>query len=145
MAAIHFVLSYGYTGFHENMCLLLLVAIRLVAQTAPAPANPETAKSVTVETKETDAPVRRLFPPPDSITENTVTIGGQKVAYQAVAGTITVGATDAYDSLLAPDGQLLPDAAVNPPIRRNRKTLRRRRACFTRLTLRKTPHLDRGL
>jgi carboxypeptidase C (cathepsin A) len=52
---------------------------------------------------------------PDSITEGSVTIGGQPVAYRAVAGTITVGATDAQDATLAPDGSLLPDSGVKPP------------------------------
>jgi carboxypeptidase C (cathepsin A) len=49
---------------------------------------------------------------PDSITEGSVTIGGQPVAYKAVAGTITVGATDQQDATLAFDGSLLPDAGV---------------------------------
>jgi hypothetical protein len=43
--------------------------------------------------KQTDTPVRHPMPPPDSITENTVTAGGQKVDYQAIAGALTVGAT----------------------------------------------------
>ena len=57
---------------------------------------------------------RRPESPPDSITENTVTIGGQKIEYRAIAGTITVGATDTYDALIASDGQLLPDVVMNP-------------------------------
>ena len=52
---------------------------------------------------------------PDSITEGTVTIGGQPVAYRAVAGTITVGATDQEDATLAFDGSILPDSGVKPP------------------------------
>ena len=52
---------------------------------------------------------------PDSITEGTVTVGGQAVAYRAVAGTITVGATDAQDATLAFDRNLLPDSGVKPP------------------------------
>ena len=66
-----------------------------------------------IEVKPPEVP-RRPQSPADSITENTVTIGGQKIDYQAVAGTITVGGTDAYDALLASDGQLLADAVVNP-------------------------------
>jgi carboxypeptidase C (cathepsin A) len=49
---------------------------------------------------------------PDSITEGTVTVGGQAVAYRAMAGTITVGATDQQDATLAFDGSLLPDSGV---------------------------------
>jgi carboxypeptidase C (cathepsin A) len=52
---------------------------------------------------------------PDSTTEGTVTIGGQSVAYQAVAGTLTVGATDAQDATIGFDGKLLPDSGVKAP------------------------------
>lgn len=52
---------------------------------------------------------------PDSITEGTVTIGGQPIAYRAVAGTITVGATDQEDATLGFDGSILPDSGVKPP------------------------------
>ncbi|WP_446744254.1 S10 family peptidase [Silvibacterium acidisoli] len=44
--------------------------------------------------------------PPDSTTEGTVTTAsGQKIAYQATAGTIMVGATEAADALLNANGQ----------------------------------------
>jgi carboxypeptidase C (cathepsin A) len=59
--------------------------------------------------------VRRPLAPPDSITENAVTIDGQRIEYRAVAGTIIVASTDAYDAMLGNDGQLLSDAGVNPP------------------------------
>jgi len=52
---------------------------------------------------------------PDSVTEGTVTVGGQAIAYRAVAGTLTVGATDQQDALLGLDGKLLPDAGEKPP------------------------------
>lgn len=51
---------------------------------------------------------------PDSITEGTVTTGGQSVAYKAVAGTLTVGATDAEDATLGFDGKPLADSGVKP-------------------------------
>lgn len=60
------------------------------------------------------APSAQTVAPPDSITEGTVNIGGQAVAYRAVAGTITVGATEAEDATLAPNGSLLPDSGVKP-------------------------------
>src|SRR5450631_626455 len=52
--------------------------------------------------------------PPDSTTENTVTVGGQKIAYKAVAGSITVGGTEAYDVTLGLDGQPLNSIGMNP-------------------------------
>lgn len=51
---------------------------------------------------------------PDSITEGTVTAGGQTIAYRAVAGTITVGATDSQDATLGFDGKPLPDSGITP-------------------------------
>ena len=53
--------------------------------------------------------------PAASITEGTVTVGGQAIAYKAVAGTLTVGATNSQDALLGLDGKLLPDSGIKPP------------------------------
>ncbi len=55
--------------------------------------------------------------PPDAITRGTVDAGGQHVAYTAIAGTITVGATDEEDAQLAPDGrpQAGSQLALNAP------------------------------
>jgi carboxypeptidase C (cathepsin A) len=62
-------------------------------------------------TTKTTAPaaVPAPVPAPDSTTEGTVTAGGAQIAYRAVAGTITVGATDEQDAQLGPDGKPLPD------------------------------------
>ncbi len=69
----------------------------------------------TEPTKKDEKAVETALPQPDSITENAITIGGQKIAYRAVAGVITVGGSDTFDTMLGLDGQLLPDAGVNPP------------------------------
>ncbi len=53
-------------------------------------------------------------PPPDSITEHTLTLGGQPIAYKAIAGTLTVGYSDTFDTMLNMDGKLLPDSGMNP-------------------------------
>jgi len=55
-----------------------------------------------------------VIPPADATTENAVTVGGQKIAYRAVAGSITVGGTEAYDVMLGLDGQLLNSTGMNP-------------------------------
>src|ERR1700749_2045343 len=49
---------------------------------------------------------------PDSTTDGSVTVNGQAIAYTAVAGTITVGATNAQDAMLGLDGKWLPDSGV---------------------------------
>ena len=55
------------------------------------------------------------LPEKDSVTEGSVTVAGRPIAYRAVAGTLTVGATDAQDAMLGLDGQMLPDTGINPP------------------------------
>ena len=56
-------------------------------------------------------------PPAEVATQGTVEVGGQKIAYTAVAGTITVGATDAQDAQLGLDGKPQPGSqlALNEP------------------------------
>ncbi len=60
---------------------------------------------------------KEAAPPPDSTTEGSVDVGGQHIAYTAIAGTITVGATDAQDAQLGPDGKPQPGSqlALNAP------------------------------
>jgi carboxypeptidase C (cathepsin A) len=48
-------------------------------------------------------------PPQEVTTQGTLDAGGQHIAYNAVAGIITVGATDAQDAQLGADGKPLPD------------------------------------
>lgn len=50
--------------------------------------------------------------PPDSTTHGTVNVGGQDIDYTAVAGIITVGATDSQDAQLDPDGKPLPGSQL---------------------------------
>ncbi len=50
--------------------------------------------------------------PPDSTTQGSVEVGGQRIGYTAVAGIITVGATDAQDAQLGPDGKPLPGSQL---------------------------------
>jgi carboxypeptidase C (cathepsin A) len=50
----------------------------------------------------------------DSTTEGSVTVNGQAIAYTAVAGTITVGATNSQDAQLTLDGKWLPDSGIKP-------------------------------
>ncbi len=52
---------------------------------------------------------------PDSVTEGSVTVGGQAIDYKAVAGTITVAATDEDDAQLGLDGKWLMDTGGKIP------------------------------
>ncbi len=48
--------------------------------------------------------------PPDSTTQGSVEVGGQHILYAAVAGTLTVGATDTDNAQLGPDGKPEPES-----------------------------------
>ena len=48
----------------------------------------------------------------DSTTEGVVTVGGKQIAYQAVAGTLTVAGNNSQDALLTLDGKWLPEAGI---------------------------------
>jgi carboxypeptidase C (cathepsin A) len=47
--------------------------------------------------------------PAEVTTQGSLEVGGQRILYDAVAGTITVGATDEQDAQLDADGKPLPD------------------------------------
>ena len=53
----------------------------------------------------------------DSTTQGSINVGGQQIAYTAIAGTITVGSTDAQDADLGMDGKPQPgsETALNAP------------------------------
>ena len=50
--------------------------------------------------------------PADSTTQGAVDVGGQHIAYTAIAGTITVGSTDSQDRQLGADGKPLPGSQL---------------------------------
>ena len=77
---------------------LLLAPFSLCAQdnkSTPKPASPEKSES-----------------PIPSTTHGAVTVGGQNIDYTAVAGIITVGATDIQDAQLGLDGKPLPGSQL---------------------------------
>ena len=51
-------------------------------------------------------------PPPDATTTGSIELGGQRIAYNAVVGIITVGSTDAQDAELGLDGKPLPGSQL---------------------------------
>ena len=62
-------------------------------------------KTVEKSTDKTEGKAAEKALPADVTTEGTVEVGGQKIAYTAIAGTLTVGATDAQDAQLGLDGK----------------------------------------
>ena len=64
----------------------------------------------------TEKPAEKLAPQEVS-TEGTVDVGGAHIAYTAIAGTLTVGATDEQDAQLGLDGKPQPNSqlALNAP------------------------------
>jgi carboxypeptidase C (cathepsin A) len=86
------------------------VCVGAQAQAKPDAANAGEKKVVVEGKPEVTTPP----PAPDSTTEHSIVVGGQTIAYKAVAGTITVGGTDTYDAMLGLDGKLLPDSGMNP-------------------------------
>ncbi len=99
------------SGWMECVAAGLMVACVAsmgVAQDKAAAKKDE--KVVVTGTPATPAPV----PVADSTTEGSVTVGGQAIAYKAVAGTLTVGSTDAQDATLDFEGKLLPDSGLKP-------------------------------
>ena len=98
-------------------CTVFLSLPLLLAATCAALAQtPHGEKTVTTTTTTPSAETAKpAAVPADSATEASVTIGGKKVDYKAVAGTITVAANENQDAMLGLDGKWLPDAAMDVP------------------------------
>jgi carboxypeptidase C (cathepsin A) len=92
--------------------LILSVSIR--AQDDKTAAKSTLTATVTATT---DKAAEAAAPPPDSTTQGAIDVGGQHIAYTAVAGTITVGSTDDQDAQLGADGKPQPGSqlALNAP------------------------------
>ena len=87
---------------HLTTALLsgVLVALPAVAITQ----EDSTAAKSDSKTAPTDKSAEKA-PPAESTSQGTVDVGGQHIAYTAVAGTITVGSTDVQDAELGMDGK----------------------------------------
>jgi carboxypeptidase C (cathepsin A) len=87
--------------FHRFPAAMLAVSlffapalIRAEDETAAKPATDKSADKTPEKT-----------PPAEVTTHGTVTVAGEKIAYTAIAGTLTVGSTDIQDAQLGPDGK----------------------------------------
>lgn len=98
---------------HVRVAALLIgLSIPGLGQESRAP-----EKSVTTTTTTSSQPEKKPAPlPADSNTEGSVTVeGGKAIPYRAVAGMLSVGATDPQDANLGLDGRELPEAGVDLP------------------------------
>ena len=99
-----------------------LLAAACLTLHALVPVQNDTTTKTTVETttkdksEKSDKPAEKA-PPTEITTEGSITVGGQRIAYTAIAGTLTVGATDMDDAQLGPDGKPQPGSqlALNEP------------------------------
>ena len=85
-----------------------LVAL-IAAHGAMAQDKPDAKKDAEVKASSVSAPAA------DSATESSVTVGGQTIAYRAIAGTLTVGSNDVQDAMIGLDGKYLPDSGMDLP------------------------------
>jgi carboxypeptidase C (cathepsin A) len=94
--------------------VLMASAALAVAQDKDKDKDKDKKKDEKVVVKGTSAaPETEL--PGDSTTEGSVMVGGQAIAYKAVAGTLTVGSTDGQDVMLGLDGKMLPGTGEKAP------------------------------
>jgi len=89
------------------------LAVSLLASVATAGAeDKKQAAKTDVAAESNTTKAAEAAPASDSTTQATIDLGGQHIAYTAIAGTITVGATDTDDAQLGPDGKPLPDSQL---------------------------------
>ena len=82
--------------------------------------------------------------PADVTTQGAVTVGGQPIAYTAVAGTLTVGSTDVQDAQLGWMASRSRAASWRWPSPRSPRMQLLLRACFTWPTSRRMPRRKTG-
>ena len=82
-----------------------LAAAVFVAPLSLSADDVKTDKTADKSTEKTSDKPAETTPPGDSTTQGTVDAGGQHIAYTAIAGTLTVGATEVEDAQLGMDGK----------------------------------------
>src|SRR5271157_4207338 len=95
---------------YRRFAVLIAAASLIFVGLACAQDDKPAAKSVTAAAA-TEKPAETT-PPADSTTQGAVDVGGQHIAYTAIAGTITVGSTDSQDAQLGPDGKPQPGSQL---------------------------------
>ena len=90
---------------------VLLAAVALVAPTFVLAQDDTSAAKSAANDKASDKTAEKT-PPADSTTQGSVDVVGQHIAYTAVAGTLTVGASDVQDAQLGLDGKPQPGSQL---------------------------------
>ncbi len=94
----------------RRFAVLIAAASLLFVGSALAQDDKTASKPATAE-KTAEKPAEGA-PPPDSTTQATIDVGGQHIAYTAIAGIITVGSTDGQDAQLGADGKPEPGSQL---------------------------------
>jgi carboxypeptidase C (cathepsin A) len=99
---------------HIHRLPAALLAASLIFAPALLKADEETpaAKPAAADKAATPDKTPEKAPPADVTTQGTVTVGGEKIAYTAIAGTLTVGSTDIQDAQLGVDGKPQPGSQL---------------------------------
>ena len=93
---------------HTLSAALLAASLLLLPTLLRADDETPAAKPATATAEKTT----EKAPPAEVTTQGTVDVGGQHIAYTAIAGTLTVGSTDAQDAQIGPDGKPLPGSQL---------------------------------
>jgi carboxypeptidase C (cathepsin A) len=106
--------SAAMLGAASLIFCALIFSVPIRAQDDKTPAKATLTATVTATT---DKAAEAAAPPADSTTQGSIDVGGQHIAYTAIAGTITVGSTDDQDAQLGADGKPQPGSqlALNAP------------------------------
>jgi carboxypeptidase C (cathepsin A) len=93
----------------------VLTLLALSASTATLLAQGASSSSGAVDKSGKNEPIGMTATPPDSTTTGTIEAGGEHLTYTAVIGTLPVGATNAEDAMLAPDGKMMNHKPEDDP------------------------------
>jgi len=91
---------------NRRFAVLIAAASLIFVSSALAEDDKTAAKPATA-----DKPAEATAPA-DSTTQGAIDVGGQHIAYTAIAGTITVGSNDGQDAQLGPDGKAQPGSQL---------------------------------
>ena len=94
------------TSVHRLAACVFAVALLILPVTVRTQDDKSTAKAATQEKAAEPAA------PADVTSQGAIDAGGQHITYTAIAGTITVGSTDAQDAQLGPDGKPQPGSQL---------------------------------